>query len=643
MVVEEVKYLFQPITIGDVEISNRIMMAPMNTRFGYDGFVTDKLIDYYVERAKGGAGFICVEMGIVDYPIGSTAGKGMIATDDDKYVPGLIKLSSAIEKGGSVPMIELSHGGRYAHSALTGMQPVAPSPLRGMQGRGEMPRELTTEEVEDLVERFADSARRSAEAGFKGVLLMGSTGYLISQFGSPLTNKRTDRFGGKTPAERATFIVEIIKNIRKKLGVQYPVIYKISADEYMDGGTVLEDAQIMAKRAEQAGASVIHTWAGWHESPKPMLPMSVPRGAFVYLAEAMKKIINVPVMTGGRINDPRLASDIIRDGRADLVHFGRPFLTDPYFPKKAMNGEFEDINMCIACCRCFDAMTTRGPVVCSVNAGLGKEGEKLEKAEKIKKILIIGGGPAGMEAARVVALRGHTVTLWEKNDQLGGNLITASLAPHKEETNCLTQYLSHQMKKLNVNIQLNKEATVDSVLKENADEVIIATGATAITPDMPGINSKNVVMALDVLKGTVSTGDNVVLVGGGMIGCETAELLKSNGKDVSIVEMLPKIARDVGPATRWSVTMRIARWGIKQYTSSKVIRIVDEGVEIERDGRIQTINADTIVVAAGMESNNKLLNGLNEKLPNIHTIGDSSQARRMLNAIHEGYDIGIKL
>ncbi|MHA2113622.1 MAG: oxidoreductase, partial [Candidatus Hodarchaeales archaeon] len=183
-------------------------------------------MDYYVERAKGGAGFICVEMGIVDYPIGSTAGKGMIATDDDKYVPGLIKLSSAIEKGGSVPMIELSHGGRYAHSALTGMQPVAPSPLRGMQGRGEMPRELTTEEVEDLVERFADSARRSAEAGFKGVLLMGSTGYLISQFGSPLTNKRTDRFGGKTPAERATFIVEIIKNIRKKLGVQYPVIYK---------------------------------------------------------------------------------------------------------------------------------------------------------------------------------------------------------------------------------------------------------------------------------------------------------------------------------------------------------------------------------------------------------------------------------
>jgi 2,4-dienoyl-CoA reductase (NADPH2) len=399
----------------------------------------------------------------------------------------------------------------------------------------------------------------------------------------------------------------------------------------------------MAKRAEQAGVSVIHTWAGWHESPKPMLPMSVPRGAFVYLAEAMRSIISVPIMTGGRINDPRFANEIIRDGRADLVHFGRPFLTDPYFPQKAMKGDFDDINMCIACCRCFDAMATSGPVVCSVNAELGMEGNKFEKAEKSKNILIIGGGPAGMEAARVATLRGHKVTLWEKNDRLGGNLITASLAPYKDETNCLTQYLSNQMKKLKVNIQLNKEATLDSILNENADEVIMATGAKAITPDIPGIKNENVVMALDVLKGISSTGDKVVIVGGGMIGCETAELLTSNGKDVSIIEMLPKIARDVGPATKWSVTMRIARWGIKQYTSSKVIRILDEGVEIEREGNSEIVKADTVVVAAGMEPINQLHNALKEKVPNVHAIGDCSQARRMLNAIHEGYAIGRKL
>jgi len=308
-----------------------------------------------------------------------------------------------------------------------------------------------------------------------------------------------------------------------------------------------------------------------------------------------------------------------------------------------MKGDFDDINMCIACSRCFDAMTTRGPVVCSVNAGLGQEGTPLEKAEKSRKILIIGGGPAGMEAARVATLRGHKVTLWEKNDHLGGNLITASLAPHKEEINCLTDYLKNQMKKLKINIQLNKEATVDSILKEGADEVILATGAKQITPDLPGVKANNVVMALDVLKGISTTGDNVAIIGGGLIGCETSEFLRSRGKDVSIIEMLPKIARDIGPSTRWSVTMRIARWGIKQYLSSKVIRIVDEGVEIERDGNSEIVKANTIVIAAGMEPYSPLQNKLKEKFPNIHSIGDCSQARRMLEAIHEGYAIGRKL
>ncbi|MHA2289537.1 MAG: FAD-dependent oxidoreductase, partial [Promethearchaeota archaeon] len=357
------------------------------------------------------------------------------------------------------------------------------------------------------------------------------------------------------------------------------------------------------------------------------------------LAEAMRKIIKVPIMTGGRINDPRFANEIIKDGRADLVHFGRLFLTDPYFPKKAMKGDFDDINMCIACCRCFDALLSPGPIVCSINAELGHEGKKLEQADEIKKILIIGGGPAGMEAARVATLRGHKVSLWEKNNQLGGNLITASLAPHKEETNCLTHYLTHQMKKLKVSIQLNKEATLDSILKEKPDEVIVATGATAITPDIPGIKAENVFLAVDVLNGKSIKGDSVVIIGGGMIGCETAEFLRTEGKDVVIIEMLPKIARDIGPATRWSVTMRIARWGIKTLTSSKVIRILEEGVEIEREGKTEIIKADAVVVAAGMEPADDLVNALKQKMSNIHAIGDCFQARRMLNAIHEGNNI----
>ncbi|MFX1257529.1 MAG: FAD-dependent oxidoreductase [Promethearchaeota archaeon] len=638
MIPKEVKHLFKPITIGNVELSNRIMMAPMATGFARNGMVSDKMVDYYTERAKGGVGFIMVEMAMPDFPRGSTLGEMMLGADNDKFLPGLKRLADAIKKEGPKAMIELSHGGRYCHKMITKFQPVAPSAIASKQALlSELPKELSTEEVEELIENFGDSARRCAEAGFQGVELMGSTGYLISQFASPLTNKRTDRYGGKVPAERATFIVEIIRSIRKKLGEQYPILYKISCEEYMPGGTTMEDAQIIAKRAEQAGSSVIHAWAGWHESPKPMLPMCVPRGAFVHLAEGMKNVVNIPVMAGGRINDPRFANQIIKDGRADLVHMGRAFFADPYFPKKALNGEFEDIRMCIGCCRCFDQGPKLKHIICAVNAELSKEGKKLIKAEKSKKILIIGGGPAGMEAARVAAIRGHEVILWEKNNILGGNLILASIAPHKEEIKCLINYLSYQMKKLGINVELEKEATVESILGVNADEIIVATGGLPVIPDIPGVNRNNVLTAIDVLKGVVDTGDKVAIVGGGMIGCETAEFLVSKGKDITIVEELPKIARDIGPSTRWSTVMRIKRWGIDLRTSSKVMEIIDDGVVIEEEGENHIIKADTIVIAVGIKPNEELFNALKERIPKVHPLGDCKKPARILEAIHDGY------
>ena len=645
MIPEEVEYLFKPITIGDVELSNRIMMAPMATGFARKGMVSDKMVNYYAERANGGPGLIMVEMAMPDFPRGSTLGEMMLGADDDKFSPGLKSLAEAINKE-TIAMIELSHGGRYCHKFITKFQPVAPSAIRSKQALlSEMPRELSTEEVEELIEDFGDSARRCAEAGFQGVELMGSTGYLISQFASPLTNKRTDRFGGEAPAERATFIVEIIKNIRNKLGGLYPILYKISVEEYMPGGTTMEDAQIIAKRAEQAGASVIHAWAGWHESPKPMLPMCVPRGAFVHLAEAMKKVVNVPVMTGGRINDPRLANQVIKDGRAELVHMGRAFFADPYFPKKALNGEFEDIRMCIGCCRCFDQGTRARSVLCAVNAEVGNEGKKItNKSENPRNILIIGGGPAGMEAARVATIRGNKVTLWEKNDKLGGNLILSSMAPHKEEINCLINYLRYQMKKMGIQVELGKEATPTNVLEANADVVILATGGLPVIPDIPGVNKNNVVTAIDVLKGIVDTGRNIVILGGGMIGCETAEYLTSQGKEVTIVDMLPKLGRDIGPSTRWSTLMRINRWGIKQLLSTEIKSITDEGVIVEKEGESYPISADTVVLSAGLKPNNDLFNALKDQIPQIYSIGDcaKSQTRRILEAIHDGYWINRK-
>jgi 2,4-dienoyl-CoA reductase-like NADH-dependent reductase (Old Yellow Enzyme family)/thioredoxin reductase len=643
MVVKEMESLFRPIKIGDMELKNRIVMAPMGTCFAtVDGYVSDQMVDYYIERARGGAGLITVEATCVDAPLGK-AGPWLPMISDDKYIPGLKRLAEAVQAEGAKISLQLMHAGRYAFSFVIGTQPVAPSPIASRYTK-ETPRELTTEEVEAIIEKFGDAARRALEAGFNAVELMGCSGYLISQFTSPLTNKRADRFGGDTAA-RASFAVEIIRNIREKVGRDFPISFKHSVDEYMPGGTTIEDSKIIVKRAEEAGASIIHAWAGWHESPTPMLPMSVKRGAFVHLAEAMKEAVNIPVIAVGRINDPRLADQVIREGKADLVAFGRAFLADPYFPKKAEEGRFDDIRMCIGCCRCFDTlMRGRPPVVCSLNAELGREGKKRIKSTNMtKKVLIIGGGPGGMEAARVAALRGHEVTLWEEKSRLGGNMVLASVAPYKEEISNITNYLTHQVGKLGVKVELNKEATLEAVIEANADEVILACGASPIIPEIPGVKGGNVVTAIDVLAGKAKAGGRVVVIGGGMIGCEVAEFLLDKVEKVILVEMLEKIAQDIGPTTQWVVRRRIKDSEIGVLTSAKVTSIQDKGVTVEKEGKTQTIAADTIVLAVGLKSNKELTEALRGKVPRLHPIGDCTKVNKILEAIHAGFEVGCEI
>jgi len=638
----ELKSLFTPIKIGDMQLKNRIVMAPMGTHFALDGYVSDQMVDYYVERAKGGVGLITMEGTCVDAPLGKL-GLRQLIIDDDKYIPKLRRLVEAVHAEGARISLQLAHAGRYASSSIIGAQPVAPSPIASRYTK-ELPRELNIEEVEEIIEKFGNAARRAKEAGFDAVELLGCTGYLISQFTSAITNKRRDRFGGDT-AGRATFVVEIIRNIRGKVGKDFPISFKHSIDEYMPGGTTIEDSKIIVKRAEEVGASIIHAWAGWHESPMPMLPMSVPRGAFVHLAEAMKEVVDIPVIAVGRINDPKLADQIISEGKADLVAMGRAFLADPYFPQKVAEGRFEDIRMCIGCCRCFDTLRTgRMHIECSVNAELGRESEKRVKTvEKAKRILIVGGGPGGMEAARVAASRGHEVILWERKDRLGGNMVLASVPPHKEEINNIINYLSHQLEKLRVKVELNKEATLEAVTRFNADEVVVATGALPIIPDIPGVGGDNVVTAINVLVGKAKVGDRVVVIGGGMIGCETAEFLVDEGKKVTVVEMLERIGQDIGPTTRWVVLKRIREIGIEVLTSAKAIGITAEGVIIEREGTTRAIKADTIVLAVGLEPDKELADRLREKVPRLHAIGDCVEVNKILEAIHEGWRIGCEL
>ena len=638
----ELKSLFGPIKIGDMNLKNRIVMAPMGTGMATpEGCITSQMMDYYAERAKGGAGLITTEVTCVDAPLGKV-GPWQPIIDEDKYMSEFRRLAEVIHQGGAKACLQLGHAGRYAFSFVIGAQSVAPSPILSRYTR-ETPRELTTQEVEEIIDKFGDAALRAKQAGFDAVELMGCTGYLISQFASPLTNKRTDRFGGDTTS-RATFACEIISNIRKKVGNTFPISFKHSVDEFIPGGTTVEDSRVIVKEVEKAGASVIHAWAGWHESPKPMLPMSVPRGAFVYLAEAVKEVVSIPVVTVGRINDPKLADKIIQEGKADLVAFGRAFLADPHFPEKAAQERFDDIRKCIACCRCFDSlMQASPPVVCAVNAELGREGQNLVRpAEREKRILIIGGGPAGMEAARVAKLRGHDVTLWDKKGKLGGNLILAEKAPHKEEIANLTHYLIHQLQNLEVEVELSKEVTPEEVIQANADEVILATGSLPIVPEIPGVEKANVVTAIDVLSGREIKGKNILVVGGGMVGCEVAEFLEQQGKKVTIVEMLDRIAKDIGPTTAWVVRHRIKEKGIAIFTGTKLVGIGDDGITVEKEGKRESLKGDAVVLAMGLKPDSELMESLQGKV-SLHYAGDCVEVAKILEAIHGGFKVGCEV
>ncbi len=644
---KELDCLFESVVIGKMKLKNRIVMAPMGTGFAGDGVVTDRLIDYLTARAKGGAGLITVEVAYI-HRLGKAGLGGELGIDDDKYIPGLKKLTDSIHNAGAKVVLQLNHAGRYARAKNLGEQAVAPSPIASRY-TGEKPRELSTPEVGEIVEAFAEGARRARDAGFDGVELMGSTGYLISQFCSPITNKRTDKYGGDTPAARSVFVKEIIKKIREKTGDDLSICVKMSVDEYLPGGNTIKESQIMGQEFVKAGADRLHAWAGWHESPKPMLPMSVPRAAFAHLAEALKAVTNVPITTVGRINDPFVAASLIKEGKADLIAIGRGMLSDAEFALKTYEGRTDEIRNCIGCCVCFDTVMSRihssGPtgVACGINPELGREGENLLKpVAQGKKVLVVGGGPGGMEAARVASLKGHNVTLWEKSGSLGGALKIASLPPLKEELECLTRYLTTQMKVNNITVELNKNVSSDDVIKENADCTIISTGAIHKVPPLPGIENVDYIFPVDVLTNNAEVGENVVIIGGGLIGIDVAEHLNDQGKNVTLLTRQSKVGADIGASTRWVTMMRIKKSNIKVIKEVSYKEITSKRVLIESKGKEMDIPADTIVLSGGLVPDRELIDSLKGKISLIE-VGDCISPRKIDNAIEEGFNAALQI
>jgi len=647
-----VNKLFEPINIGTVEVRNRLVIPAMATNYAdSSGFVTQRLIDYYVERAKNNVGLIIIEETCI--ALGGKIIVNQLGVYDDAFIPGLRKLAEAIGETGTRCFLQLHHGGRRAQSKINnGLQPIAPSAIP--HRTGEMPHELTLEEIDNLIEAYAQGARRAKEAGFDGVEGHFAHGYLVAQFLSPLTNKRTDKYGGDL-ASRVRFGIEIIQRIRQRAGEDYPLSTRICGDEYIKGGLTLKDTQKVAVMLEEAGVNVINVSAGYtasHEEgylnaliPYSFAPMSIPHGFYAHLAEGIKKVVKVPVIAVGRLDDPDVAEEIIAKGKADMVAIGRGFLADPAFASKVYNKQYGDIRKCIACGECGHTALVEGNLRCAVNAELGKEEEyRIKPAPEAKRVVVIGGGPGGMEAAKIAALRGHKVTLVERKSRLGGNMVAAATPSFKHEINNFIDYLSNAVHKAGVEVSLNTEADQEKVLALKPDAVILATGASPQMPAIPGMERNNVTDAVQVLEGKAKTGSKVIVAGAGAVGCETAAFLAESGKEVTIVEMRDTdfsetdgLAPDMNSILRrWFLFELWPNLPIEVIGKSTFKEVTDKGLIVQnREGEQKLIAGDTIVLAAGMKSNNNLKEKLQGKVPELYEVGDCVTPRHIIDAVDD--------
>jgi len=641
--------LFSPIKIGTLQVKNRIMMAPMVTRQASDtGFFTEKEKDYFLRRAMGGVGLITI--GDVLPAPNVQVLPAHVALYDDKFIPGWRDFAIAIHDAGALLSAQLSHGGNESRSDFTGQKPVAPSAVFSPVV-GEIPHELTIEEIREVVQGFAAAAVRAKNAGVDMVEIQGSQGFLLHNFMTPIFNKRTDEYGVDLKG-RTRVSVEIIKGIKEKAGSDFPVSFRMVASDAVDGGLTVEDTKMIAQILVESGADAIHLTAGLglHYMYLCIPPVDAGMGCIVDLAEKFNHVVDVPVIVAQRIVDPMQAEEIIRKRKADMVSLGRALICDPDWPKKALEGDQDDIVKCIGCGNCLDRRLGGGTatsIVCTRNPTVGKEKEYvITRAKKIKKVLVVGGGIAGLEAARVASLRGHKVSLIEKTSELGGQWNLACVCPKKDEYKEVISYYVRQLKNLNVKVEFNKVVDSSLVSQLTPDVVVIATGAAPIIPDIPGADGSNVITAHALLSGVASSGQNNLVIGGGLVGCETADFLVELRKNVTIVEMLEEIAKDESMLRKPYLMKRLTEGNVQILTFTKVREISPNGViAVDKDGQEKNIGPyDTIILAVGAKPvNQNLTEQLKSMVPQVYVVGDAVEARLGIDAIADGYRIGMEM
>ncbi|MFX0057613.1 MAG: FAD-dependent oxidoreductase [Candidatus Hodarchaeota archaeon] len=665
--------LFEPLKIRDITISNRIVMPALNLNYANNGFITQKIIDFYVERAKGGAAMLIVGGCYVDlYAKGHPM---MISIESDEYIPMLTELTKAVHNARDDVKIccQLYHGGAYTYPQVIGKAPIAPSAVYSKFSKT-TPREMTNEDIKNEQQAFADATIRAKKAGFDAVEICANAGYLMDQFISPLKNKRTDEYGGDLE-NRLRFPIETIELMRSSVE-DFVIGYRISGDDFVQGSNTYKEKAIIA---ENLGTYLdyFNVTGGWHVTKTPQTTMDVPEGCYTYLAENIKKRVSIPVFASNRINNPELAENVLMAGKADAVCMGRTLIADPYLPMKTKRGELRDIMTCIGCNQgCFDSIFKLSSVSCLRNARAGNEAKtELKPIEKKKKVMVIGSGPGGLETARVAAMRGHEVHIFEKEDKIGGLLNLIWVPPGRSEFKRMIENYTYWIQKYGIIVHLQEEVNLDKVKEFNPDVVFVATGSKPILPSIPGIDRENVYWANLVFSGDAPIGKNNVIIGGGATGIELAiylakygslsreafdfltyykalepdialNMLHGSRNKVIVLEQLPKLGSALGKTTKWVLLDKCDALGVKLITGVKITEIGENYVNYtDAMDKEQVINnVDMIFYATGVEPNDTLYKAIKESTSiQVEKVGDAVKPETVMEAVARGYKLGNRI
>jgi 2,4-dienoyl-CoA reductase-like NADH-dependent reductase (Old Yellow Enzyme family)/thioredoxin reductase len=634
--------MFQPFQLASLTLPNRVVMTTV--KLGYaskHGEINSRHLAFYTRRAQGGAGLIVSEPMYIQ-PNGREI-PTQLGIYGDELIAGLRSLTDAVHVAGGKMMAHINHAGRAANPKLVAAQDMVSASDVTCSANQATPRPLSIEQVQAMVSAFGEAARRAREAGFDALEIPFSHGYLIHQFLSPLSNRREDEYGGSFE-NRLRFGAEVLAAARAQVGGDFPIVVRLNAQDYAEGGLTLEDAVAIGQRLKVLGADAISVTSGTmcESVPFCMYPNGTPKANLLPMAARIRADANLPVIVAGRVRTPAVAREALAAGQTDLIGLGRPFLADPDWVAKAKTGQEASIVLCASCHQgCLAELRLGYGTHCMLNPLTGREGEvDITPAAQPRNVLVVGGGPAGLEAATIAAQRGHRVTLYEQEAHLGGQFRLAAQAPHKEEFLDTIHGLAEMAKQAKVDIRLGKKASAQTIQDSHADMVILATGGVPLTIPFPGLEQTRWVLAADLLDGAAQVNSETALViGGGLVGLESADYLASRGVKVSVVEMLPQVGAGMDMLARNMLLNRLKKQGVTLHAQTKVTGLGADEVLVEQEGVVNRLPIETVVMAVGVRANRELPDDLENSGLAIHVIGDAVKPRNVLEAIWEGFEM----